>query len=83
MNAIAIKPKTVEIVPARMANFTTLTWRTNDDAFARRLRVVVNNTALLEVNGADYDALGQWTDDTIRDLILARFGLELPEANPA
>ena len=40
---------------------------------AARLRVVVNNTALLEVSGADYDALGQWTDDTIRDLILARF----------
>ena len=44
--------------------------------------MVVNNTALLEVNGTDYDALGQWTDDTIRDLILARLGLELPDANP-
>jgi hypothetical protein len=77
MNAIAIKPKTVEVVPARTANFTNLTWRTNDDAFARKLSVVVNNAAMFQVTGAEYDALGQWTDDTIRDLILARFGLEV------
>ena len=36
----------------------------------------VNATAF-QVAGADYDALGQWTDDTIKGLILARFGLEL------
>ena len=29
------------------------------------------------VAGADYDALGQWTDETIKGLILARYGLEL------
>jgi hypothetical protein len=77
MNAIAIKPKTVEVVPARTADFTSLIWRTNDDAFARKLQIVVNNTTAFTIAGADYDALGQWTDETIRDLILARFGMEL------
>jgi hypothetical protein len=77
MNAIAIKPKTVEVMPARTANFTNLTWRTNDDAFQRRLQIVVNNAVAFTVTGAEYDALGQWTDETIRDLILARFGLEV------
>ena len=30
MNAIAIKPKTVEVMPARTAQFSELTWRTSD-----------------------------------------------------
>ena len=77
MNAIAIKPKTIELVPARTAPITSITWRTSDDAFQRKLQVVVNNATAFQVAGADYDALGQWTDDTIKDLILARFGLEL------
>jgi len=83
MNAIAIKPKTIELMPARTAQISSLTWRTNDDAFARKLQIVVNNATMFQITGADYDALGQWTDETIRDLILARFGLELPDANPA
>jgi len=77
MNAIAIKPKTVEVMPARTANFTNLFWRTSDDAFQRKLTVVVNNVAVIQVTGADYDALGEWTDDAIQNLILAKFGLEL------
>ena len=77
MNAIAIKPKTVEVMPARTANFTNLFWRTSDDAFQRKLTVVVNNVAVIQVAGADYDALGDWTDDTIKNLIFTRFGLEL------
>jgi hypothetical protein len=77
MNAIAIKPKTIELAPARTANINNLTWRTSDDAFQRKLQVVVNNATAFTVAGADYDALGQWSDDTIRDLILARFGLEV------
>jgi len=77
MNAIAIKPKTVEVMPARTANFTNLFWRTSDDAFQRKLTVVVNNVAVIQITGADYDALGDWTDDTIKDLIVTRFGLEL------
>jgi hypothetical protein len=77
MEAIAIKPKTVEIVPARTAEISSITWRTNDDSFLRKLTIVVNNATSFQVSGADYDALGQWTDETIRDLVLAKFGLEL------
>ena len=77
MNAIAIKPKTIEVMPARTAEIASLTWRTSDDSFARKLTVIVNNVTAIQVVGADYDALGQWTDETIQGLILARFGLEL------
>lgn len=77
MNAINIKPKTIEIMPARTANISTLTWRTSDDSFARKLTVIVNNLTAFQVIGADYDALGEWTDDIIQNLILAKFGLEL------
>ena len=77
MDAIAIKPKSIELVPARTAEISAITWRTNDDSFQRKLNVVVNNATSFQVAGADYDALGQWTDETIKGLILARFGLEL------
>ena len=77
MNAIAIKPKTIEITPARTADISSITWRTNDDSFARKLTVIVNNVTMFQITGADYDALGQWTDDTVKGLILSRFGLEL------
>ena len=77
MNAIAIKTKTIELVPARTAEITTISWRTSDDSFGRKLTVIVNNATVFQVVGADYDALGQWTDDTIKGLILARFGLEV------
>jgi hypothetical protein len=77
MNAIAIKPKTIEIMPARTANISSLTWRTSDDAFQRKLNIIVNNATAFQVTGADYDALGEWTDDTIQGLILTHYGLEL------
>ena len=77
MDAIAIKPKSIELVPARTQEIACITWRTNDDSFGRKLNIVVNNATAFQVSGADYDALGQWTDDTIKGLILARFGLEL------
>jgi hypothetical protein len=77
MTAINIKPKTIELAPARTAEISTLTWRTSDDSFARKLNIIVNNLTAFQVTGADYDALGEWTDDTIKGLILAKFGLEL------
>ena len=77
MTAINIKPKTIELAPARTAEISTLTWRTSDDSFARKLNIIVNNATAFQVTGDDYDALGQWTDETIKGLILARFGLEL------
>ena len=77
MDAIAIKPKSIELVPARTAMISTISWRTNDDSFQRKLTIVVNNTTAFQVAGDDYDALGEWTDDTIKGLVLARYGLEL------
>ena len=77
MNAINLKTKTIELAPARTAQFSELKWRTNDDPFERKLQVVVNNATAFQIAGADYDALGQWTDETIKGLILARYGLEL------
>ena len=77
MNAIAIKPKTIELQPARTAKVESLVWRTSDDVFQRKLTVVVNNLTSFQITGADYDALGSWTDDTIKGLILTRYGLEL------
>jgi hypothetical protein len=63
MNAIAVKPKTIELIPARTAEIASITWRTSDDSFARKLNIVVNNATAFQVAGADYDALGEWTDD--------------------
>ena len=77
MDAIAIKPTSIELMPARTAMVSTISWRTNDDAFQRKLTIVVNNSTAFQITGDDYDALGQWTDDTIKGLVLARYGLEL------
>jgi hypothetical protein len=77
MNAIAIKPKTIELAPVRTANINSLFWRTSDDAFNRKLTIIVNDITVFSVTGADYDALGEWTDEVIKGLILARFGLEV------
>ncbi|MEI8292219.1 MAG: hypothetical protein WCH99_22335 [Verrucomicrobiota bacterium] len=78
MNAINVVPKTVEVVPARAARsveFTTVSWRTIDDGFSRRLQILVNNSMVIVVEGAEYDALGQWTDETIKGVILTKLGL--------
>jgi len=77
MDAIAIKPKSIELVPARTATVSAISWRTNDDSFQRKLNIVVNNSTAFQVSGDDYDALGQWTDETIKGLVFARYGLEL------
>ena len=78
MNAINVVPKTVVVVPARTTEVATVTWRTLDDAFNRRLRIQVNGSMAITVEGADYDALGQWTDETVKQIILTR--LQLVEA---
>ena len=79
MNAINVVPKTVVVVPARTTEVATVTWRTLDDAFNRRLRIQVNGSMAITVEGADYDALGQWTDETVKQIILTR--LQLVEAS--
>ena len=75
MNAINVVPKTVVVVPARTADVTSLTWRTLDDSFNRQLRIQVNSAMSIVFAGADYDALGQWTDDTIKQIVLTRLQL--------
>ena len=52
MNAINVVPKTVVVVPARTADINAVTWRTTDDAFRRRLHIVVNNVAPIVIEGA-------------------------------
>ncbi len=79
MNAINVVPKTVVVVPARTTEVAAVTWRTLDDAFNRRLRIQVNGSMAITVEGADYDALGQWTDETVKQIILTR--LQLVEAS--
>ena len=81
MNAINVVPKTVVVVPARTTEVATVTWRTLDDAFNRRLRIQVNGAVSITVEGTDYDALGQWTDETVKQIIINR--LQLVEATPA
>ena len=78
MNAINVIQKTVVVMPARTAEINSLTWRTLDDPFRRRLQVMVNNMSPILIEGDEYDALGQWTDDTIKKLVITR--LELVEA---
>lgn len=78
MNAINVVPKTVVVVPARTTEVATVTWRTLDDAFNKRLRIQVNSSVVIMVEGADYDALGQWTDETVKQIVLTR--LQLTEA---
>ena len=81
MNAINVVPKTVVVVPARTTEVAAVTWRTLDDAFNKRLRIQVNSSVVIMVEGADYDALGQWSDETVKQIILTR--LQLVEATPA
>ena len=78
MNAINVVQKTVVVMPARTAEVNAVTWRTLDDPFRRRLQIMVNNAAPIVIEGDEYDALGQWTDDTIKKLAITR--LELVEA---
>lgn len=74
MNAITVQPKTIEVQPARTANYNFVTWRTADDPFNRKLQIIVNNQAVIVVSGADYDALGQWSDADVRRIVFEKFG---------
>ena len=77
MNAVKVETKTVVLIPPRTGVVSEVTWRTSDDAFKRRLGIIVNNAAAIVVEGEAYDALGQWTDETMKALVLDR--LELTE----
>ena len=62
MNAIAIKTKTIELVPARTADISSLTWRTSDDAFQRKLAVTEHEETRAKTE------LGAAQKDTAREL---------------
>jgi hypothetical protein len=77
MNAIPIKTKSIETTPARTVEFNELSWQTIDDPFNRKLTIVVNQTVAFDIAGEGYDSLGQWTDESIKAEIVARYGLEV------
>jgi hypothetical protein len=76
MNAIKVNPKTVVLIPAKTAQVSEVTWRTSDDPFKQRLHIVVNDAAAFLIEGDDYGRLGQWTDDTMKQIVLERLGVQ-------
>jgi hypothetical protein len=51
---------------------------TNDDPYRKILRVNLMEAMppqIITFTGADYDALGQWTDDALNSGIMAKLGL--------
>jgi hypothetical protein len=75
MNIVNVIPKAVEIVSARTETFSTIKWTTLDDAFNSKLLIIVNGQIRITVTGQDYISLGDWTDATIKQLVLTRLGL--------
>jgi hypothetical protein len=75
MNAITVTPKVIETVPARTENVSQLVWATQDDPFNSVLRIVVNGRWVILIKDQEYANLGQWTDDTIKSLVLSKYGL--------
>jgi hypothetical protein len=83
MNKINIEPKTIIISPERVVtiaerkvNLSSVQWTTNDDSFAKRLQIHINGQLGFMIEGDEYDALGQWTDDDIAGLIIGKYGFK-------
>jgi len=81
MNKINVEPKSITIsaertitVPERTLNVESVQWNTIDDSFAKRLVIRVNGQLGFNIEGAEYEALGQWTDEDIKLQILAHYG---------
>lgn len=77
-----IEPKT--ITDSRTVNMTfnlnTLSdaHMTSDDPFRKILRVSLseaNPPQQVLVTGTDYDTLGQWTDESLNNYIINKYGL--------
>lgn len=82
MNKINVEPKSITIsaartiaVPERTLEIESVQWTTIDDSFAKRLVIRVNGQLGFTIEGAEYDALGQWTDEDIKLQILAHYAL--------
>jgi hypothetical protein len=83
MNKINVEPKSITIsaertitVPERTLNVESVQWTTIDDSFAKRLVIRVNGQLGFNIEGAEYDALGQWTDEDIAGLIIGKYGFK-------
>lgn len=77
-----IEPKT--ITESRTVNMTfTLTTlsdvhMTSDDPFRKILRVSLseaNPPQQVSITGNDYENLGQWTDSSLNDFLITKYGL--------
>lgn len=83
MNKINVEPKSITVsaartiaVPERTLEVESVQWTTIDDSFAKRLVIRVNNQLGFTIEGSEYDALGQWTDDDIAGLIIGKYGFK-------
>lgn len=77
-----IEPKTITDSRTVSMTFTLNTLSdvhmTSDDPFRKILRVSLteaNPPQQILINGTDYDTLGQWTDESLNNYIINKYGL--------
>ena len=77
-----IEPKTVTDSRTINTTFTLTTLSdfhvTSDDPFRKILRVSLNEAnppQQIIITGTDYDNLGQWTDQSLNDYLVTKYGL--------
>lgn len=71
---ITVYPERVINVPAHIVTVDTVKWTTVDDSFSKRLIIRTNGQLAITITDAEYDALGQWSDEDIKALIIAHYG---------
>ena len=71
---ITLSPERVINVPSQTVTVDTVKWTTVDDSFVKRLTIRVNTQLIITIVDAEYDALGQWSDEDIKALIVAHYG---------
>ena len=82
-----IQPKTITSTKTVTSSFSFTTLNdahiTNDDPIRKTLRVTLSEALppqVVSVTGSDYDALGQWTDDSLNAYIIDKYGLVTGQA---
>jgi hypothetical protein len=75
-----IIPQTVEITSSISFTLNTLNDNhiTNDNPILKILKVQLNEAVPMKTlifSGAEYDALGQWTDVSLNEYIINKYGL--------
>ena len=77
-----IEPKTITDTKTINMTFTLNTLSdfhvTSDDPFRKILRVSLseaNPPQQVSITGNDYDSLGQWTDQSLNDYLVTKYGL--------